>query len=77
MGSDKEAKEVPEILFVDVICKRYGWTFDEFDEQYYRHPGRIGELLTLLNAEGERMGRESRPNAKQENEARRRRLGVI
>ena len=77
MGSGKE-EVVPEILAMDIICKRYGWTFDEFDEQFERHPRRFGELFHLLNAEAERMDKESRRkgSASEENAARKRRLGL-
>lgn len=45
--------ELLSIFVVDRVCKRYGWTFTQFDEEFERSPKTFGRLFELLNCEAE------------------------
>ena len=48
--------EMPDALdtISDInLCKYMGWTFDQLDEQYSRHPDKVTVLANYINAESD------------------------
>ena len=72
--------EVMQIFLIDRVCKRYGWTFSQFEQEFERHPQNFGWLFELLESEAsikaEEHAEAMRETRGMESKARKNRLGL-
>ena len=73
-------QSVMTIFLVDRVCKRYGWTFSEFEQEFERHPQYFGWLFELLESESQIKTAQHKEAAREskaaESKMRKKRLGI-